>query len=331
MLPLVSIIVPLYNAEKYLETCVDSIRQQTLADIEIILVNDGSTDGSSIICDGVAASDERVSVIHKLNAGVSAARNDGIAAARGQYIGFVDADDTIELDMYSSLFDEARRSDSDIVMCDAVTVYPDGKREIDTIAVLPTSQILTHEEIQHSQLLQMAGSACRCIYRTELIRKRNIQFPAGHKFSEDRIFNILSMGYANKISYRKTALYHRRIHAESAVHRFHSDYFEHVCKAHFSSLEAINQAWESNEELKMIYGSHFISGAYAAINNYFYKTSDYSLQKKINAVRTICRDSALLDVLAKSNRKDIRSICVKNNWVLLLSIIAIMLNIKHRR
>lgn len=331
MTPLISIIVPVYNAENYLVACVTSIRQQTLTEVEIILVNDGSTDSSGKICDELASCDGRVVVIHKQNAGVSAARNDGLAVAKGKYIGFVDADDTIAPDMYHTLYEEATRINCDIVMCDAVTVYPDGRLEDDTISLLPNNKILKKGEIQPNVLLQLSGSACRCIYRTALILRHAIQFPVGHKFSEDRIFNILCMGYANKLSYLKIAFYHRLIHAASAVHRFHADYYEHVRKAHFSSLHAISLAWNGNLELLKSYGEHFVSGAYSAINNYFYKTSDFTLKQKINAIRNICCDTSLQQVIIDLNRKDLRAVCIRKKWCLVLAIVAKILNLKHNR
>ena len=101
---LISIIVPVYNVEEYLPACLDSIINQTYTEIEIILVDDGSTDSSGEICDRYAKIDERVKVIHKSNGGLSDSRNVGIQVAKGEYIGFVDSDDYVEFDMYETLF-----------------------------------------------------------------------------------------------------------------------------------------------------------------------------------------------------------------------------------
>lgn len=117
-MPLISVIVPVYNVEKYLEYCVDSIQKQTIKDIEIILVDDGSPDNSGVICDRLAAEDNRIVVIHKKNAGLSSARNAGIDVARGQYLGFVDSDDWIEPDMYEYLLNLIMEYDADIADCD---------------------------------------------------------------------------------------------------------------------------------------------------------------------------------------------------------------------
>lgn len=118
--PLVSVIVPVYNASVYLERCVDSLVGQTLKAIEVILVNDGSTDTSGEICDNYAAKDDRITVIHQKNKGQTAARNAGLVVARGQYIHFVDSDDWIDLDMERIMYRQAAAHHADIVTCDAV-------------------------------------------------------------------------------------------------------------------------------------------------------------------------------------------------------------------
>ncbi len=112
----VSIIVPVYNAEKYLERCVESICNQTLPEIEIILVDDGSKAACADVCDALAQADARVKVIHKQNAGAGLARNTGMEAATGEYIGFVDADDYIVPSMYETLYNAAKKHDADLVM-----------------------------------------------------------------------------------------------------------------------------------------------------------------------------------------------------------------------
>ena len=117
-MPAVSIIVPVYNVEPYLEFCVESLRAQTLKDIEIILVDDGSSDRSGEICDRLGKQDQRIRVLHKSNGGLSSARNAGIAVAKGDYIGFVDSDDWVESDMYAYLFNLITKHQADIADCE---------------------------------------------------------------------------------------------------------------------------------------------------------------------------------------------------------------------
>lgn len=116
-MPKVSVIVPVYNVENYIRKCLDSIISQTLKDIEIILVDDGSEDNSGKICDEYAEKDSRIIVIHQKNNGLSNARNTGLNIASGEYIGFVDSDDYIKSEMYSEMYQTAEKTDADMVLC----------------------------------------------------------------------------------------------------------------------------------------------------------------------------------------------------------------------
>lgn len=125
MVKKLSIIVPVYKVEQYLNRCVDSILNQTYRNIEIVLVDDGSPDRSGEICDRYAKSDERVKVVHKKNGGVSSARNIGFSSSTGEYIGYVDSDDYIAPTMYEDMIDVLEKNDLDIVCCDAFIVKGD--------------------------------------------------------------------------------------------------------------------------------------------------------------------------------------------------------------
>lgn len=125
--PLISVIVPVYKVEPYLERCVDSIRNQTYQNLEIILIDDGSPDRCGEMCDGFAKEDPRIRVIHKENGGQSSARNLGLDIMKGEYVGFVDSDDSISLDMYERLYDLLQKNGADISACGSVAVHSSGK------------------------------------------------------------------------------------------------------------------------------------------------------------------------------------------------------------
>ena len=127
--PLISVIVPVYNTEKYLHRCVDSIINQTYQNLEIILVDDGSTDSSGCICDEYAKKDERIKVIHKENAGQGVARNIALEYASGEYVGFVDSDDWIDPRMYQTLYTYAVKDQSDIVVCGRYLYWDDREKQ----------------------------------------------------------------------------------------------------------------------------------------------------------------------------------------------------------
>lgn len=124
--PLVSIIIPVYNVEKYLKPCVTSVLLQTYKNIEVLLIDDGSTDNSGIICDNYSTCDSRVSVFHKVNGGVSSARNFGLSKSKGKYICFVDSDDVVEEAMIENMLHNAIKYDSDISCCQLTVIEIDG-------------------------------------------------------------------------------------------------------------------------------------------------------------------------------------------------------------
>ena len=121
--PIISVIIPIYNVEEFLPKCIDSVLNQTLKNVEIILVDDGSTDNSSIICDEYALLDNRITVIHKKNEGLSASRNIGIDVAKGNYLAFVDSDDWIEESMFEIMYNTIVTNDADMVVCNYYEDY----------------------------------------------------------------------------------------------------------------------------------------------------------------------------------------------------------------
>lgn len=187
---MISIIVPVYNVEKYLNRCVDSIINQTYKNLEIILVDDGSTDNSGLLCDILRKSDARIKVIHKENGGLSSARNAGIAIAAGEYIGFVDSDDWIDIDMYECLISAIEETKSEVAVTGICRIYDNGyfKNQY----TKKHTEVYRGIEIVAEYLKQNSFSTAACdkLYRRELFSNRS--FPEG-KLYEDApvIYDIL--------------------------------------------------------------------------------------------------------------------------------------------
>lgn len=178
---LISIIVPVYNVEQYLSKCIESLTKQTLKDIEIILVNDGSTDDSVRICKEYMSRDNRIKLINKINGGLSDARNEGIKIAKGKYIGFVDSDDWVDINMYNNLYDIARKSKADIVQCDFLMVYDEKFSLSDT---LEGKKVYIQEPIEYLYKGEYVKNIVvwNKIFKKELFDE--IEFPVG-KVHED--------------------------------------------------------------------------------------------------------------------------------------------------
>lgn len=181
----VSVIVPVYNVERYLEKCIQSICGQSFADIEVILVDDGSTDASANICDEWAQRDDRIRVIHKENGGLSDARNAGIDAADGQWLMFVDSDDFITMDTIELLYTAAVKKHCEIALCNMVRVYDDGTTEP---FYNPVGEQTIWDGVQRFETLKQP-SVCNKIFRTELFE--GVRFPKGKYYEDTFVYHVL--------------------------------------------------------------------------------------------------------------------------------------------
>lgn len=178
-LPLISVIVPVYNVEKYISRCVDSLLGQTYKNIEILLIDDGSNDDSSLICDHYASENKNIIAIHKNNGGQSSARNEGLMQARGQYIGFVDSDDWVSKDMYEYLYNLLIEYDADASSIWFVTCKTEDdlvKVHQENINVLYGSEIL--EFHLKEALCSGTHSMCRCLFKASIIK--GMRYPEGY-------------------------------------------------------------------------------------------------------------------------------------------------------
>ena len=208
--PKISIIVPVYNVEKYLRRCLDSIASQTFNDWECILIDDGSPDNSGVICDEYAEKDSRFRVIHQKNAGVSAARNAGLDAARGEWVGFVDSDDWIEKEMLFSLLSVKDIATTELVMCSVKDTL-----ELGTF-MLPAD---IDKKDWRNALSAFLPSACAKAFRREIIEANKIRFSVGVKLGEDTCFTYMYLANIHSISWVKEPLYTYFIsNPESACH-----------------------------------------------------------------------------------------------------------------
>lgn len=226
MLPKVSVIVPVYNAEKYLRRSLDSLKIQTLQEFEVILIDDGSKDFSSAICDEYVGSDSRFSVIHKQNEGVSAARQTGLDAAHGEYVIHVDSDDWVEPTMLEELYTKAISENADIVICD----YFNNIGPKQTVCNQRPSS-LEPKKILQELFQQLHGSCWNKLARRACYKQYGIQFPCGINYCEDLFTWVQLLSHEEvKVAYLNKAFYHYCDNPESITRSYQRSQYETRCK-----------------------------------------------------------------------------------------------------
>ena len=218
--PLVSIIIPVYQVEKYLDKCIASVVNQTYTNLEIILVNDGSPDNCPALCDQWQSRDSRIKVIHQENGGLSKARNEGMKLATGEFIGFVDSDDWIELNMYETLLSAMLETGADIAICKFQKDFENSQKIIQEPEP-PVNKIYTSEKVL--ELLLTGKSFISTAVWDKLFRRHvigNIRFLEG-KIFEDSLWTPQVIGCANSIVTIDLPLYHYYYRLESLSRNVH--------------------------------------------------------------------------------------------------------------
>ena len=207
--PLVSIIVPVYNAEVYLGPCLESLRSQTWPDLEIILVNDGSTDGSGQLCAAAARVDGRIRFLDRPNGGVSAARNAALAAAKGDYLQFSDSDDLLTPDATETLVRAAQVTGADLVISHFFRV--DGEKQAQR-GHIKGERLLTRQEFAQEMVKAPAnyyyGALWNKLYRRSIVEKQGLRFEEGVSWSEDFLFNLEYLRHVRLVAAVPKPLYY---------------------------------------------------------------------------------------------------------------------------
>lgn len=340
--PLISIIIPIYNMEKLLPRCLDSILRQTYTTLEIILVNDGSQDSSADICNEYAQKDSRFKVIHKQNAGVSAARNSALDIASGEYISFVDSDDWLEDNMYQILIANINQETTDIIRFNAYKEKNilnkthlkgnyEGENMVDNV-ILP---MIGAEKLFGMFLM---GVPWTYLFRRNIIEQNNIRFNINLRRSEDRLFCITTMLHADKITFIDDVLYHYETLGESLSNRYDPIRWEQELlfldelKKEYTKVLPPEKAQEANNRIK----TDYLLRAIVSINNIFFSNNNNSFTNKYKRTKQIVSDKHVRESVKglkkeKTNLKEsILFCCIKNHLSLSLSIFQYLLLLKNK-
>lgn len=299
-MPLISIIVPVYKVkEEYLRQCLDSLVNQTFNNIEIILVDDGTPDNGGVICDEYAKKDKRVKVIHQKNQGVSAARNNGMKEATGEWITFVDADDWIELNTCEKIRNIIMVQDNDFLIFSLKVNFPD--RELSNpfwnvdYEMLDKNareelqlQLLYKTESKYSPPYNMVGVAVCKVYKASFLKEFNLKFNINLPLSEDGVFAFKALEKAEKVIYVNEFFYHYRKHLNSATHRYRKNAVADYDKG-LKELEKCLIDYKKEKKFYIALYYRAILNIFAICNQFYCNDNNpMTTLQKIKGLRMLC-------------------------------------------
>lgn len=318
----ISVIVPVYNTISTLEKCIESLIHQTLEDIEIIIVDDGSPDGAGELCDILAEKDKRIKVIHKKNGGLSSARNAGMDIAQGEYIGFVDSDDYVDLTMFEKLYQSAKNNNSDIAVCSHYTVseqgitphYFDGikeiyeKREIQSEWIEP----FIGSDIKKSSFSK-EGFVCRQIFRFDVVK--NIRFKSEKEFfAEDIVFDLDVYPRIERLSVVNEPLLYYVFNGDSLSNRYRHDVWrklDNLLNYERKIIETLR-----NEDIKRRLYDTTLKFLIFSVHNLKKKDCNLTFSEKLNEIKKIAESENAQEALHNIDFK-LYNIKIKGFMVLL--------------
>ncbi|MCI8910411.1 MAG: glycosyltransferase [Oscillibacter sp.] len=305
-MPSISVIVPVYQAEAYLKKCVESVMKQTFSDWELLLIDDGCTDGSPALCDECAAEDSRVRVFHKRkNAGVSEARNTGLREAKGTCTAFLDVDDRLEFRALETLWCLREQSGADTAGCAHLNLAPGGGKSVELL--LPAG-VYERQGILEGIVYPLLGERLRMpvfngfiwryLFSTEILRSAKITFEGA--YLEDELFLMEYFCHAQKLAVTEQPLYRYFLNPSSATHKYMRDFQkvfdrfmerkEALVKKH--GLEEARPQWRENTNW---------AGLLIAIGNEYAGGNGKTIRQRQKAVRELCRRPDMAQAIANLN------------------------------
>ena len=305
----ISIVVPVYNAERYLDACVESIVGQTYGNLEIILVDDGSPDGCPQMCDEWAKRDDRIKVIHKVNEGAGIARDVGLSHVTGEYVCFFDSDDWIAPDTIEKAVTVAQTESADLVV---FGMNDPNRADSSAHAAALTSQkpVFAGEEVQRVFLPDLiengyvgagntgfALSLCVCLFSMELIRRADWHIVSEREYASEDSYSILKLyGSVNRVAVLPERLYHYRLNDVSLSHTYREDGHRRMRKFYQNSVGLAKQMGYSPEVSKRLAGLYFsqVIGILKQL-----ASTDLDRRQKMNLFREITADPVLQEALAQ--------------------------------
>lgn len=303
-MPDISVIVPVYQAERYLKKCVESVKAQTFSNWELLLVDDGCTDASPAICDAFAAEDSRIRALHQeKNAGVSEARNRGLREATGTYIAFLDSDDLFEPETLETLWTLREEAGADSAGCAHLNIYPDGTSDVEEVL---EPGVYDQQGIREGIVYPLVGDRLnppifngfiwRYLFSADILRKAQISFEGA--YLEDEIFLMEYFCNAQKLAVTDRPLYRYFLNPASATHKYMKDFMkvfdrfmerkENLVKKY--GLESARPQWRENSNW---------SGLLIAIGNEYARGNEKNIGQRQQTVQELCRRPDMANAIEK--------------------------------
>ncbi|MCP8617525.1 glycosyltransferase family 2 protein [Salirhabdus salicampi] len=317
MLSKVSIVIPIYNVEKYIRKCITTIINQKYSNLEIILVNDGSPDNSPEICEEYAKMDSRIKVIHKENGGLSDARNAGLLNATGDYIIFIDSDDYVEVNMVEKAMEVAANHEPDVVIWGYYVDYLDkGEAVTNSLIHIPTNGIFYKDNIMNlnvsAELVGILGYAWNKMYKIDLLRDNDHKFTKGLSLVEDIVFNSSVLLDANKIVFIDVPLIHYvQRNRETLGNKFYKNFFE-LKKIALEAIEKLLIAWNiDSKRIDSLIGTIGFGNLKLTIKK-LSTANNYTHKEKVFYLNGILVEEITKDILRKSKVFGLKDNLIKN-------------------
>jgi glycosyltransferase involved in cell wall biosynthesis len=297
----VSVIIPVYNAEKYIQECIQSLLNQKIKECEFIFIDDGSTDKSREIIETYKNKDNRIILVSQENKGVSVARNQGLRIAIGEYIGFVDADDYVDDDMFLVLYEAARQENFDVIICN-IESEMNGKK-FKTTYPFPLNQRLTGDYIENELIpyffrMDNLNSVVNKIYKNKIIKEKGLEFPIGVALGEDGLFNMHFFSHTKVAKYINYNGYHYREVKGSATRNIASkDYFKRALDVYHMKFPAKITEKIPSEKIKILKSTKFINSVISYIHLYLEPSKEVSFKKRYQFVKNMIHNQDVREAL----------------------------------
>jgi glycosyltransferase involved in cell wall biosynthesis len=297
----VSVIIPVYNAEEHLGHCIDSLISQTLNEVEFIFINDGSKDKSKDIIERYQQLDSRIKLINQKNKGVSIARNNGLKIARGEYVGFVDADDYVQREYYEILYKAARKKNHDVIITNFES-YSNGNIHINTYPFVE-GQTFKENYIQNDIIPYFlkednCNSVCNKLYKRKLIKENNLKFPNQVALGEDGMFNIDFFCFSNSGEYLNYTGYHYREVQGSATRNIKDrDYFKRAIDAYQFKLPTSVNTNLDNDRIQKYKAIKLVKNVMSYIHLYYIPTKELSFFKRYSYIKNMVQHHSVNEAL----------------------------------